>query len=70
MLKKKRILQIAEDAGLVFNNKAPYHFSIQPWHAEALYEFYKLIEKELKNEKSNKDEGKIQYPSASNEDNT
>lgn len=44
-IKKKRILKIAEEAGLVFNTE---DWDILPHHADALYEFYLLIEQEQK----------------------
>lgn len=46
-LKKKRVLQLAEEANLVYNTELE-NFQIFPWHAKALYDFYLLIEKEMK----------------------
>ena len=47
LIKKKRILQIAEDAGLVYNREALGEiFVIYPWHAQAIWDFYIRIEEE------------------------
>lgn len=46
-IKKKRVLQLAEEANLVYNTHLE-GFRILPHHAKALYDFYLLIEKELK----------------------
>lgn len=42
-LKKKTVLKLAEEAGLVFNTQEPYNIPILPQHADALWNFYKLI---------------------------
>ena len=47
LIKKKRILQLAEEAGLVFNREAlGESFVIHPWHAQAIWDFYMKIEEE------------------------
>ena len=64
-IKKKRILKIAEEAGLVYNTTEPYNFEILPQHADALYEFYLLIEQEQEKyaqEENAKDSGVLHHP--------
>ena len=45
-IKKKRILQLAEESGLIFNRDRVDDFQIFPHHAQAIWDFYQLIEKE------------------------
>ena len=46
-MKKEKIIQLAKDAGLIFNTNL-LQSEVHPHHRKALYAFAKLIEKELK----------------------
>lgn len=56
LIKKKRILQIAEEAGLVYNTHLE-RFKIFPHHAKALYDFYMLIEEEKEKNAERENQG-------------
>ena len=57
-LKKKKVLQLAIDSGLVYNTHLQ-GFEIFPHHAKAIYDFYLLIEKELKSSDSKTEDAEI-----------
>lgn len=48
-LKKKQIIKLAEEAGVLFNHTTPYNFPHQPHVVDNLYSFYlKILEEQQK----------------------
>ena len=48
-LKKKQIIKLAEDAGVLFNHNHPYNFPHQQHVVDNLYNFYlKILEEQQK----------------------
>lgn len=58
-IKKKRIVELAKQSGLVYNMHLE-GFKIFPHHLDAIWEFYLLIEKELKNAEANPESNPVQ----------
>ena len=58
-LKKKRIVDLAKESGLVYNMHLE-GFKIFPHHLDAIWDFYLLIEKELNNAEANPESDPVQ----------
>ena len=61
MLDRKQVIDLAEDAGLVFNTEIiTSGYKVTPRHGAALWKFYKLLkaefEKELETKEGEQDE--------------